>query len=360
MKRKGFKSSHSFLSARPKARRRSRTPEWSNWPDDSILDLRFCDLDLHIEGSELEPRLQRLRDELTDRGFVFRPHFWLSTHWFTPDGTPGIAIPFYLAHPRLKQLERTQMLEVEGGTEPWCMRILRHEVGHTLDNVYRLHFRKRYRELFGSWSVPYPEFYRPKPYSKSYVLHLDMWYAQAHPAEDFAETFAVWLRPASRWRSRYRDWPALRKLEYVDEMMGEIAPMQPPPLSRKHYFALRDVKRTLREYYEEKRSRYGKSRPDFYDADLRKLFSDDPKYQGNPSAASFLRAIKPDLRRLVARWTGEYQYTIDQVLDDIVQRSRELRLRLVRSPKRSKLDTVAMITVQTMNYLGNGRHRIAM
>ena len=341
-------------------RRGRGEPEWVGWSDERLLDLRFCDLDVRIEGSELEQRIGRLQGELDARGFVFRPHFWLSTHWFTPDGTPGIAVPFYLAHPRLKALERRQMLEVEGGSESWCMRILRHEVAHTLDNVYRLHFRKRYRELFGSWSVPYPEFYRPKPYSKSYVVHLDMWYAQAHPAEDFAETFAVWLRPSSRWRSRYRGWGALRKLEYVDELMGEIAPVRPEGLSRKHYFALRDAKRTLREYYEEKRARYGKSRPDFYDGDLRKLFSDDPKYAGNPSAARFLSEIRPDLRRLVARWTGEYQYTIDQVLDDIVKRSRELRLRLVRSPRKSKLDTVVMVTTQTMNYLSNGRHRIAM
>jgi hypothetical protein len=341
-------------------RRRKGEPAWADWPDERLLDLRLCDLDVRIEGSELEERIDRLREELDALGFAFRPHFWLSTHWFTPDGTPGIAVPFYLSHPRLKALERKQMLEVEGGTESWCMRILRHEVGHTLDNVYRLHFRRRYREVFGSWSVPYPEFYRPKPYSKSYVIHLDMWYAQAHPAEDFAETFAVWLRPSSRWRSRYRGWPALRKLEYMDELMREVAPVKPPSLSRKHYFALRDAKRTLREYYEEKRSRYGKSRPDFYDGDLRKLFSDDPEYKGNASAARFLSEIRPDLRRLVARWTGEYQYTIDQVLDDIVKRSRELRLRLVRSPRKSKLDIVVMVTTQTMNYLASGRHRIAM
>ena len=26
-------------------------------------------------------------------------------------------------------------------------------------------------------------------------MHLDPWYAQSHPDEDFAETFAVWLTP---------------------------------------------------------------------------------------------------------------------------------------------------------------------
>ena len=54
------------------------------------------------------------------------------------------------------------------------------------------------------------------------MLNLANWYAQSHPIEDFAETFAVWLRPGSRWRSRYADWPALRKLEYVDALMQEV------------------------------------------------------------------------------------------------------------------------------------------
>jgi hypothetical protein len=252
------------------------------------------------------------------------------------------------------------MLEVEGGTRTWCMRILRHEAAHALDNVYRLHFRKRYRELFGSWSVPYPDFYQPKPYSKSYVIHLDMWYAQAHPAEDFAETFAVWLRPGSDWRQRYKGWPALKKLEYVDELMKDVAGSKPAVNVRRHSKPLKELRYTLRDHYREKRLHYGQEWPDFYDSDLRKLFSDDPKYRKRPTASRFLGTIKPDLRRMVSRWTGEYQYTIEQVIDDIIHRCRELKLRLVRSPEQTKLDAVAMITVQTMNYLHDGNHRVAL
>jgi hypothetical protein len=341
--------------------RRRREPEWVEWTDDQILDLRFKDLHLHIEGTELEQRIDRVFGELEARGITkFRPHFWLSHEWFTPDGTSGIAIPFYLAHPRLKRLERNQMYEVEGGTEAWCMRILRHEVGHTLDNVYRLHHRKRYRELFGSWSVPYPKFYDPRPYSKSFVLHLDMWYAQSHPAEDFAETFAVWLRPGSGWRKRYQGWPALRKLEYVDELMKEINGTPPLTNDRKQYHPLRRQTRTLREHYREKKAHYGEEFPDFYDRDLRRLFSDDKKHRKFPTAASFIRSIKPELRKMVGKWTGEYQYTIEQVIDDIIDRCKELRLRLVRPPERIKTETLMMVTVQTMNYLHAGNHRVAL
>ena len=111
------------------------------------------------------------------------------------------------------------MLEVEGGTPEWCMKILRHEAGHAIDNAYKLRQRRRRQQIFGPSYMQYPEYYTPKPYSKSFVLHLDSWYAQSHPDEDFAETFAVWLNPDSDWRARYADWPALKKLEYMDALM---------------------------------------------------------------------------------------------------------------------------------------------
>src|SRR5437773_3246711 len=184
-------------------------PEWAAWPDEKLLDLRLCDLHLKLRhsGSLLE-RIRELYRELRQRGIAFRPHFWLAEEWFSPDGVPGIAVPFYLAHPRLAQLELHQMLEVEGGSHDWCMRILRHETGHAIDNAYRLRSRKQRPKIFGEASRRYPEYYTPKPYSKSFVLHLDSWYAQSHPAEDFAETFAVWLGPEEAWRRRYQGWPA--------------------------------------------------------------------------------------------------------------------------------------------------------
>ena len=135
---------------------------------------------------------------------------------------PGVAIPFYLAHPRLMRLEKAQMLEVEGGTPEWCMQILRHEAGHAFDNAYELRKRrKRVQPVRQAVVEPIPSSISPRPYSKSFVLHLDSWYAQSHPDEDFAETFAVWLTPDSDWRARYADWPALRKLEYMDALMHE-------------------------------------------------------------------------------------------------------------------------------------------
>src|SRR5689334_22695431 len=145
--------------------------DWPELSDEQLLDVRLSDLKLSIGGT-LAERIEQLRAELEARALRFPLHFYLSNEWFTPDGGTAIAIPFYLAHPRLERLEEAQMFEVEGGEYEWSMRILRHEAGHAIDNAYRLRRRQQRREIFGSPSEPYPEFYTPKPYSKSYVLHL--------------------------------------------------------------------------------------------------------------------------------------------------------------------------------------------
>jgi hypothetical protein len=321
-----------------------------------LLDLRLCDLDLRVEDTHLAPLVERLYGELADRDLRLRPHVWFSSDWFSPDGIPGIAIPFYLAHPRLVRMERRMMLEVEGEGDRECMRLLRHEAGHALCTAFRLHYRKKWRQVFGRISSPYPESYRPKTRSKNYVVHLDWWYAQAHPAEDFAETFAVWLTPRSRWRSRYHSWPALAKLEYVDQLMESIRGKTPVVRSRRHIEPISRDRITLREYYAEKQARYGADRPEFYDRDLRRLFGDGAP--DAPSAASFLRRHRRRIRESVSRWTGEYQYTIDQVLRQMINRSRELRLRLEYDDEDTLYEATVMVAVQSTRYLHRFPHRI--
>ncbi len=333
---------------------------WTDLGDEALLDLRFCDLGLTIEGSPLEARIAQLYDELAARELRFRPHFWLSAEWFTPDGVPGIAIPFYLANPRLMRLEKAQMLEVEGGTPEWCMQILRHEAGHAIDNAYELRKRRTRVRIFGRPSEPYPDFYLPKPYSKSFVLHLDSWYAQIHPDEDFAETFAVWLTPDSDWRVRYADWPAFKKLTYLDALMRQIAGRPPVAATRRRVEPLDRLRTTLRRHYAKKREHYGLERPHFYDRDLRRLFSDREEHRRNRKASRFIHSIRRDVRRLVSEWTGAYQYTIDRVIEDMIARCHELSLRLKYPEDRTKLDFTMLVTVQTMNYLHSGRHRVAL
>jgi hypothetical protein len=253
-----------------------------------------------------------------------------------------------------------QMLEVEGGTKTWCLQILRHEVGHAIDNAFRLQRRRRRQNLFGKSSDDYPEYYTPRPYSKSFVLHLDSWYAQSHPDEDFAETFAVWLDPKTDWRKRYADWPALKKLDCMHDLMRDIRKRQPIETTTRTVEPLSSIKKTLRQHYETKRAHYGIDRPDFYDRDLRRLFSDAAEFSNNQPAAQFLKRIRRDVRRLVGGWTSSYQYTIDQVIEDMIARCKQLNLRLTTSEERAKLDFTVLLTVQTMNYLHGGRHRVAL
>ena len=268
---------------------------------------------------------------------------------------PGIAIPFYLAHPRLAKLELAQMLEVEGGDPESCLRILRHEAGHAIDNAYQLRRRPTRRRLFGDPATPYPEYYTPKPYSKSFVQHLDHWYAQSHPDEDFAETFAVWLDPHSMWATRYAGWPAQRKLEYMDRLMRELARARPrvhvEAPGRSAAAAEEDARRALPR---RSASTTASTIPDFYESDLRNLFSDAPEYAKNLSAARFVRRIRKEVRSTVASFTDSYQYTIDQLLEKIIERCRELNLRLTDSEDATKIDFMVFLTVQTMNYLHSG------
>ncbi|MGH7821674.1 MAG: putative zinc-binding metallopeptidase [Candidatus Binatia bacterium] len=344
--------------------RRQTTPKrrivWSRYPKERLLGVRLSDLGLRIEDSWLEECVEEVYRELERRGLRFRPHVWLSQEWFSPDGVPGVAMPFYLAHPRLMRLERGQMLEVEGGTREECIRILRHEFGHALQHAWGLQRRRRWQELFGPSSKKYPDHYRPNPASRRYVQHLRLYYAQSHPDEDFAETFAVWLQPRPLWRKRYAGWPALKKLDYVDELMNELRGSAPPNRSRRQVEPLRALRITLRQHYAEKRRHYTLNYPDIYDRDLRKIFSADPRHRNHERASSFLRRNRSEIRQLVARWTGEYQFTLDQVLNDIIGRCRELRLRAVGPERRLRIDFAVLLTVKTMHFLYNRRNWISL
>ena len=335
-------------------------PKWARWDDQRLLDMRMCDLQLRIERPWLLQRIEQLRREMSARRIRFRPRMWLSDEWFTPKEAPGIAIPFYLAHQRLVQLERGMMLEAEGASPTECMRILRHEAGHAIQFAYGLHRRRRWRELFGSASTPYPETYQPRPYSRRYVLHIDNHYAQAHPDEDFAETFAVWLTPGYNWRKRYASWPALRKLEYVDELMAGIAGQAPSHQPGRAVDPINSMRITLREHYRQRQEGYGLGDADVYSRDLRKLFA--ASEAGGMRATTLLRRRRRELLRIVSRWTGEYQYAINDVYSEMLHgcERHDLRVPDDVTEERMALEVAAMLTVQTMQHLQMGGRRIRL
>jgi hypothetical protein len=344
---------------RLRARPHRRAPRgWAEWPKERLLNLPLRDLRLRIQGTPLRPCIERLYRELRDRGIAFRPHMWLSNEWYVPDDVPGIAIPFYLAHPRLVRLERELMLEVEGGTREHCMKLLRHEAAHALANAYLLHRRKDWRDHFGRPSQKYPDTYLPQPYSKRYVVHLDNWYAQSHPHEDWAETFAVWLNPRSDWRNRYRDWPALKKLEYVDRLMQEINGRPAKIRNRREVEPLRSLKTTLREYYDQKRKLYGTDRPELLDRDLNRLFSDAPEHRKHELASRYLRRMRGALMDVICDWTAEHHYRVREVLDDMIQRCDELKLRVVADNAALKERLIAFLTATVVTKLHSGGFHI--
>ena len=328
--------------------------------DDDLLATRLCDLPIKLQGTLMARRVQRLYRELQRAGIPALPHVWLSDEFFSPDGVFGFAIPFYLAHPRLMHLERSQMLEVEGAGEAECRRILRHEAGHAIDDAYDLGSRAHYRELFGDPSVPYPESYKPRPESRDYVINLANWYAQAHPVEDFAETFAIWLNPHVDWRRDYKSWPALEKLEYVDELMRELAGKRPVAPNLREVEPLRKMRHTLREHYEQKRTYYAWTWPANYDQDLRRIFSDDPRDADAPPATRFLRRVRPHLRARIAAGTGVHAYAVDQLLRQMVARAQKLGLRVIEPPGPTVEKLLVMLTLQTAGVLHKGYPKVAL
>jgi hypothetical protein len=332
-------------------------PAWADMADDDLLKLRICDLHVRIDGSELEPRISQLYIDLDLRNLPLKPDCYLGDEWFSPEGSPNIAIPFYLAHPRLKQLELEQMLEVEGGTYEWCLQILRHECGHAYDHAFRFSDTAEWAEVFGNREAEYqPESYQPRPYSKNFVRHLPKWYAQAHPDEDFAETFAVWLTwPEDEWRTQYGGWKALKKLEYVDAIMKSVRTQAPVVSRGRRLWDASRSKRTLAKYYAAKRKTYAEDFPDLYDADLREIF--DRGVHGRDSAAEVLRRLKTPLISSIVRWSGQRKYIIDALVKRLISRLRELRLPAPRDHDALQIELTSYLTSLVTNHLHTGKFK---
>lgn len=332
---------------------------WPTLKDDELLQKRICDLGVRISGSDLEGRIAQLYDELSSRELAFRPACYLGDEWFSPEGSPAIAIPFYLAHPRLKSLELHQMLQVEGGTPEWCQQLLRHESGHAIDHAYKFSSRDDWHAVFGSPETEYtPETYQPRPYSKGFVRNLPNWYAQAHPDEDFAETFAVWLSLSpEQWREQYRGWKALEKLEFVHCLMEEAKNASPKVQRVRRIYEAGRLRKTLARYYTERRKLYAEDFPDFYDADLRVIFGN-----GEPNGESAAKVMQRNRRMLVSsivRWTGQHKYTVDMLVRKLIERCRKLKLTIPPpiESARVSFELAAYLAAMVTNHLHTGRFK---
>lgn len=322
-----------------------RASRLDHMPDSELLRLRFCDLPLRLKGSVIEQRAHSVFDELTARGIRFRPTLWISEQWYNPDEVVGFAVPFYLLHPRLIRLERKMMLEAEGASLDEALSIVRHETGHAVDEAFQLRKMSEYRKVFGSPKRAYPTEYIADSDSRDFVQHLNAWYAQSHPVEDFAETFAVWLRSRNGWRRKYRDWPAYEKLSAVDAWMRDLRNVEPQIKPRRIANELRESTRTLGEHYEEKREFYAVDAEDEFDGMLQRIFEASgtgSRARGPMSAAALLAEYRTRLRRRTAKPLGVPAYVVDQVLRQLAHRARILKLRQTR-PKSETIRRISRL-----------------
>ena len=329
-------------------------PAWQDLDDGLLLERRISQLGLTLTGTPIEALIRQLYAELDQKGLSFHPPCHIGDEWFVPVGIPAIFVPFFLVDDRLRKLEATMMLEVEGDNPEWFMRLIRHEAAHAFAYAYQL-TRKR-KEIFGPSSTDTtPTFYRPRPYSHSYVVHLDDWYAQSHPDEDFAETFAVWLTPGLDWRTRYQGWKALQKLEYVDTLMRSLAGQPPPyqPGYRERDFNCLNLK--LKTYYARKRKDFEETYPDFYDRDLRQLFAGSPGAGPALKASSYLRQRRRQLMDAVCEFTNERRYRVNKLLARLIERCDRLDLYVGPGDATPSMAIAAYITTLVMNYLFTGK-----
>ena len=342
---------------------------WDIISEEQLLKTRLCDLSIAIEGTWLQECVRELYRELDTKGLVFHPECYLADEWLTPEGETVIGIPFYLAHPTLIKLEHKMMLEAEGESKSWCMQLLRHEAGHAFSYAYDLHQRRDWKKIFGSSKEKYGDTYKFKPYSKSYVRHIDGFYAQYHPDEDFVETFAVWLTPDSNWQQVYQGWKALKKLQLVDELMNAIKGQ--PPLKKKgrKLWNQKKLTITLEKYYRRKKAHEQEEFPDFHDVQLNKIFKsltheewlafrkEQRKNKNLMSAENLIRKYNKNLLNSIDRCTGERKYMINDLLKNISLRAKQLNMIVTDDPAGSLIQLSVYVTSLVMNYVHTGWYR---
>ena len=332
--------------------------DWVSLSDEELLECRISKLGLRLEGTPLAPLIRQLYDELSARGLAFHPPCHIGDEWFVAVGIPAIFIPFFLVHERLRALERTMMLEVEGGTPEWFMKLIRHEAAHAYAYAFQLPRKKKWQQIFGRTSrEETPDFYRPRPFSRSYVVNLDDWYAQSHPDEDFAETFAVWLTPGLDWRTRYAGWKAVRKLEYMDELTKSLASKPPLHLPTYRVADYNCLNLKLKTYYTRKRKLYEDTYPNFYDADLRQLFPAAGDGSGRIKASAYLQQRRRRLMNAVSQWTNEKKYRINKLLSRLITRCDQLGLHVLNDDPQQDFRVSSFITTLVMNYLFTGKFK---
>ena len=318
-----------------------------------VLNKSIKDLGLKIEGSPLERFVQQLYRELESKKLTrFRPAVYLTDEWGCPSGEPIIGIPFYLAHPALMQLEK-ETNDLEDSRE--IMMYLRHEAGHAFNYAYKLHRTPEWKQLFGPFRRPYHDNYRPVLFSRDHVRYLPGWYAQKHPDEDFAETFAVWLTPRSAWRQRYKGWGAMAKLRYMDRIARELANTDPLRRRPETDLTANDMEMTVADFYH-RNGQEVQIGDLLMDNDLRDIFNASKRCKSARPAQQFLQQHRKTVVDKVAYWTGAQRPLVKKLVESIEKRLGELNLFADLQRQAEHLVQITVYaTALAINYVAKGK-----
>ena len=319
----------------------------------SLLNTRICDLGLTIEGSGVDKFVQQLYRELNDKRIIkFRPVCYLTDEWGCPSGEPTIGIPFYLARPDLAQIERENN-DLEDARE--IMKYLRHEAGHAFNYAYRLHRTPEWKSLFGPYRRPYRENYRPVLFSRDYVRYLPGWYAQKHPDEDFAETFAVWMTPRSNWRKKYRNWGAMAKLQYMERIGRQLRNADPLRKRGTPDITVADMEMTVADFYRNVTEQIPLLDVNV-DDDLGAVFPGTKRKSTAEPAQSFLQRHRKVLVDQIASWTAMPRPLVRKLMESVTKRSAEMGLTVDRKKEAEQLSGFTVfITTMIMNHLARSK-----
>jgi hypothetical protein len=324
-----------------------------------LLNTRICDLGLRLKGAPIEPCLGQLEAEFKAHGIVYQPRFYLSDSWGCPNEVPIIGIPFYWADKRLMRIEEEQTGEVESSAD--FMQYLRHEGGHAINYAYRLWEDPEWTQTFGRFHQAYRDAFDPDPYSRHFVRNIAhgrqhrTTYAQKHPDEDFAETFAVWLTPRSGWRRRYQNWPAMKKLLFVERRIRRLRRKQPLRTSGPLVEPVSSLTLTLADHYGHRAERFRTNAQGFVDDKLRRVF---PEVRGGvPSlpAQVFLRRRRQTLVRRISYWSGMDPEEIDMIMNKLEDRARTLNLRTKSRDEPERIvDIASLVTAMAVQFNNSG------
>jgi hypothetical protein len=331
-----------------------------------LASIPIRDLGLAIAGTPLAAVVEEFLAEVKRLGLAVEPRPYLSTEWGVPFGTVAIAIPFYLARPELTALHAERTGFVEGVDRRDILRYLRHELGHVVNYAYRLYEREDWVASFGAITQPYRERYQPRPFSRSYVRHLPGWYAQKHPDEDWAETFAVWMTPGRDWRLDYAGWPgALAKLDLCDRLLAELRDQPPAVTAADLDEDVGELGYSISDFYGEPERADGELLPGldgalhtlFDDAEERAAGQERSAAEARRPAAELLRRLGRELPPEVFRWTGHFPEDTARLVTALADRAVALGLDYpaAREAQLAR-ETAVLVAALAMSHVQNGSY----